>query len=595
MPFEGYFWRIVAPASGVVVVALSGVCRAPDGPWALEHARGASGRFRAHARSRATATADPRGVRRARRSACCAATRAALAVDMGPDARPRVTLHDAVPWPRRAFGALGPRARRSRRCRSTGIRSCSQPACAASVRAGDARRSISTAPSATPRRTGASGFPGRWWWGHAATFGDGRLGVVRRRPRARCSAATVAPTAVVVRLGGRVIALAPPLARTRVALGDGAWRLRTRGRGYDVEIEGDGRRRAARTSCSCPSPASGAASCARSQHLAGRLALRVRRGRRLLYDGRSRARRARARLPLSARSARRAASAERLGARRAARSGRSRTRAPCSRSASGGRPARPAPRCTARRRRRPRARPSGRTARARCPARPRRANVGGPASARVVALERPDPAAQPRDQVALALVEHRERVAAEELVVGRARRACRGSASARGGRACACPRAGSPAPRATAPPGRRPPCGGGGCGPRRRGSQRSRSGAGCASPCRGIPSRRVTRHRVRHACSTRPRRTGSTGCSRWSTTAGSTRSSGRPRCARRALAAAALDDRVAADARRRRRHRLHDRGDRRARRRGARDDARPEPAPARARPRASRASPAARS
>ena len=54
-----------------------------------------------------------------------------------------------------------------------------------------------------------------------------------------------------------------------------------------------------------------------------------------------------------------------------------------------------------------------------------------------------------------------------------------------------------------------------------------------------------------------------------------------------ALDAARLDERRLRDPRRRRRHGLHDRGDRRARRRRLRDDARPEPAPARAAPSAS--------
>ena len=70
---------------------------------------------------------------------------------------------------------------------------------------------------------------------------------------------------------------------------------------------------------------------------------------------------------------------------------------------------------------------------------------------------------------------------------------------------------------------------------RRPGSQRSRSGA------RAAPSRRVTDRCG--CCSTRPRRTGSTACSRSSTTAGSTRCSGRRRCARARSSRPRFDER----------------------------------------------------
>ena len=132
-----------------------------------------------------------------------------------------------------------------------------------------------------------------------------------------------------------------------------------------------------------------------------------------------------------------------------------------------------------------------------------------------------------------------------------------------------------------------------------------RAGARCAR--RAPPTRRPAAPRPSRAptvssglgawgsSSTSARRTGSTGSSRSATTAGSTRCSGRPRCARRRSTRRALDDPRPGDARRRRRHRLHHRGHRRAGRRRARDDARPEPAPARARARASRRSSASAS
>jgi hypothetical protein len=31
---EGYYWRVVDPGAGAVMVVLCGVCRGPGGPWA---------------------------------------------------------------------------------------------------------------------------------------------------------------------------------------------------------------------------------------------------------------------------------------------------------------------------------------------------------------------------------------------------------------------------------------------------------------------------------------------------------------------------------------------------------------------------------
>ena len=149
--------------------------------------------------------------------------------------------------------------------------------------------------------------------------------------------------------------------------------------------------------------------------------------------------------------------------------------------------------------------------------------------------------------------------AAEELVVGRGRPACRGSASARGGRARACRPAGSPARPARASAGapatvrrwwvRTAALGQPGVeiGGRRRGDHPQ------CIPGPGMRARQARRARALPArtvggdgcgcSSTRRRPTGSTACSRSSTTAGSTRCSGRRRCATSRSRRAALDDR----------------------------------------------------
>src|SRR5215217_4364862 len=100
--FEGYYWRIVDPAGGRVVVALCAVCRDARGTWGIatlaahpggfartvvaEHARAEPGRFGARAGDAFAGGAD------------------ALAVDLGADARLDVALTDHVAWPRRPFG-----------------------------------------------------------------------------------------------------------------------------------------------------------------------------------------------------------------------------------------------------------------------------------------------------------------------------------------------------------------------------------------------------------------------------------------------------------------------------------------------------------
>ena len=137
--------------------------------------------------------------------------------------------------------------------------------------------------------------------------------------------------------------------------------------------------------------------------------------------------------------------------------------------------------------------------------------------------------------MALALVEHGERIAAEELVVGplagvpgirqRTRRPSVPRVGRSGSR-CAARQSASGAPRR---------CGDARCG-------RSRRGASVEIGGRGDTERGIVGPTWCGCCSTRPRRTGSTGCSRSSTTAGSTRCSGRRPCAR-ARWRAGLDER----------------------------------------------------
>ncbi|HKH16346.1 MAG TPA: tocopherol cyclase family protein [Solirubrobacteraceae bacterium] len=282
VPFEGYFWRVVQPASGVAIVALSAVCRGPDGPWGLSTLAAHPGGFARTVITR-TAAADTRAF------GVCAegvlrGDAAALSVEMGPDARLDLSLHDALIWPRRAFAALGPAHA------IPWLPQYWQPVVIAAdvrgrVRAGDLSLDLDGAVGYAEKNWGR-GFPGRWWWGHAAAFDGDDVSVSFAGGRVPLAGDDVAPTAVVLRLGERVIALAPPLSRTRVALGDGVWRLRTHGRGFAVEIAGDAEG-APPHELLVPVPREQRGELRSRQHLAGSLSLRIRRGRRLLYDGRS--------------------------------------------------------------------------------------------------------------------------------------------------------------------------------------------------------------------------------------------------------------------------------------------------------------------
>jgi hypothetical protein len=281
VPLEGYFWRIVHPPSGVAVVALGAVCRDVGRSWGLATIAAHPGGFARSVLTR-TATAEPDGFGMQAEGALRGDARG-VRVDLGPDAALDVTLHDAVPWPRRG-GALGAAhavpalphywhpVLLSARVRGR-------------VRAGDVAQDLDGAVAYAEKNWG-SGFPGRWWWGHAASFDDADVSVSFAGGQVRLLGATVAPTAVVVRLGRQVMALTPPLARTRAALGPDSWRLRTRAPGTTVEITGEGAGSPPHELL-VPVPGAGSAEPRSRQHLAARLELRVRRGARVLFAGES--------------------------------------------------------------------------------------------------------------------------------------------------------------------------------------------------------------------------------------------------------------------------------------------------------------------
>jgi hypothetical protein len=280
VPLEGYYWRIVHPPSGVVVVALGAVCADGGRPWGLATLAAHPGGFaRTVLTASATARADAFGMRA---GPALDGDAEGVAVDLGPEARLDVTLHDLVPWPRRG-GALGAAHA------VPGLPQYWHPVLLGArvrgrVRAGSLVQDLDGAVAYAEKNWGG-GFPGRWWWGHAAAFEDPAVSVAFAGGQVALLGAGVAPTAVVVRVGSRVMALAPPLARTRVALGADRWRLRTRSPWATVEIAAEGT--GAAHELLVPVPGTRGAEPRSRQHLAGRLELLVRRGRRRLFAGAS--------------------------------------------------------------------------------------------------------------------------------------------------------------------------------------------------------------------------------------------------------------------------------------------------------------------
>jgi hypothetical protein len=120
-----------------------------------------------------------------------------------------------------------------------------------------------------------SSFPARWWWGQAG-FGDGAMAAFA----GGLLAGPLSATAVVVRAGGDVLRFAAPLALVTASAGDGSWRVSARGLGASVLLEGEALGPPHRFPV--PVPAERSAVPRSEHHLAGRLRVVARRGRRVI-------------------------------------------------------------------------------------------------------------------------------------------------------------------------------------------------------------------------------------------------------------------------------------------------------------------------
>ena len=245
---QGTFWRFTA--ADRVVIVLHGRCRGPRGPWSLVAVAAHPGGFVDWAIGDGLIEAAPDGVRVRLPKTSLEATWAA----------PRR-------WPRRAFGGLGVAQW------LPGLPQYWHPhLLSAAARVSFAGERFDAA--AYSERNWGADFPGHWWWGHASlpdgaavAFAGGRL-------------FGQAPTAAVVAAGDRLLHVVPPFARVRTATAPGRWRVR--GGGVEIEAEADP---GDAHLLPVPVPDEHRAELRSRQHLAGRLAVTVRRRGGVVYRG----------------------------------------------------------------------------------------------------------------------------------------------------------------------------------------------------------------------------------------------------------------------------------------------------------------------
>jgi tocopherol cyclase len=279
---EGHFWRITQPATGVVVVAIVAISRDGAGrEWAMASLAVHPGGL-VRSATLPEAWAAPRGLQ-LRAGDAVAGDERSLRMALADDAWLDVAFSDALPWPRRAFGALGP---------AHAIPGLSQywhpwllrARVSGAVRVGDREVGLDGAVAYAEKNWGAGGMPPSWWWGQAHGFDRPDACVAFAGGRAGIGPLRTTATALVVALGNEVSSLVRPPRPLAVAVDDHGWRLA--GGGIEVEGHADGvmphllpvpipheRRRLDDWA---------------PQHLTGTLRLRVRRRGRTVYEGTSR-------------------------------------------------------------------------------------------------------------------------------------------------------------------------------------------------------------------------------------------------------------------------------------------------------------------
>jgi hypothetical protein len=278
---EGHFWRITQPATGAVVVAIVAISRdAAARPWAMASlAAHPGGEVRSATLPHAWAA--PRGLA-LRAGDSLAADERSLRIALADDARLDVAFADPLPWPRRAFGALGP---------AHAIPGLSQywhpwllrARVGGSAQIGGDEIDLDGAVAYAEKNWGAGGMPPRWWWGQAHGFDRPDACVAFAGGRAGIGPARVLATALVVALGNEVSSVVRPPRPLQVAVDERGWRFS--GGGIEVEGHAEGV-----TPHLLPVPVPHERRRLDDwapQHLTGALRLAVRKRGRIVYEGTS--------------------------------------------------------------------------------------------------------------------------------------------------------------------------------------------------------------------------------------------------------------------------------------------------------------------
>lgn len=280
---EGWFWRLTDSASDRVVVALCSVNRHPGGDWAtvavglhpggilrtavLDGARAEQSRF---ALSAGTTPSN-----------AVTADNDRLHIDLD-DTHLELRFANPYAWPK-AFAAGGP---------MSSIPSLNQywhpyrlgGTAIGTVECGGEHWSFDAARLYAEKNWGP-GFPERWWWGQAHDFGGADVSVAFTGGLVQLGPIRRDFGLVVVRLGDRVIRIAPP-AQVRSQVSPGRWTIRAKSLRYQIDLDGDGTGLEPHH-LPVPLPAERRNVGAAVEHLAGRLHCVVREFDRIVFVGKS--------------------------------------------------------------------------------------------------------------------------------------------------------------------------------------------------------------------------------------------------------------------------------------------------------------------
>ncbi len=278
---EGWFWRLTDSATGRVVVALCSVNRSRDGDWAtvavalhpggVVQSAALAGAETEMSRFSVRAGTGPTGL--------VVAGLDRLQIDL-EGVHLDMRFADPFSWPK-AFGGGG---------LFSSVPFLNQywhpyrlgGTASGTVEFSEDSWSFDGAPLYAERNWGA-GFPERWWWGQAHDFDGADVAVAFSGGLLQLGPIRRDVTGVVVRLGNRVIRLAPP-ALVRSHVSDGHWTVRARTPRYQIELDGHDAGLSPHV-LPVPLPAERRNIDTDFEHLAGRLHCSVRTFGRLVFDG----------------------------------------------------------------------------------------------------------------------------------------------------------------------------------------------------------------------------------------------------------------------------------------------------------------------